>query len=186
MQSIIYIHGFGSSGFGGKAMLFRDYFKQKSVRFLAPSLSYVPKLAVETLKEIAENCQNPRFIGSSLGGFYALYLAKLYSTKAVLINPALYAPSTLKRHISGFANNYYDLSKFEWNDQHLKMLEEYIATDVDQKSIMLLLQTGDDIIDYKESLELLPNAKSIIEEGGTHSFEGVERHFEIIEQFLLS
>jgi predicted esterase YcpF (UPF0227 family) len=186
VQSIIYIHGFGSSGFGVKAKLFRDYFKQKSVRFFAPSLSYVPYLAVETLKELAQNCPKPLFIGSSLGGFYALYLAKLYGTKAVLINPALYAPTTLKRHISGYANNYYDLSKFEWNDQHLKMLEEYITTDVDEKSIMLLLQTGDDVIDYKESLELLPNAKRIVEEGGTHGFEAIERHFETIERFLLS
>jgi len=113
-KTVIYIHGFGSSGFGGKAMLFREYFKKQGVPFLAPSLSYVPRLAIETLKEIASQCANPCFIGSSLGGFYALYLATYFNTRAVLINPALYASSTLKRHIKGYATNYYDCSKFEW------------------------------------------------------------------------
>ena len=43
----IYIHGFGSSGEGGKAVQFREYFKNIEKPFIAPSLSYVPELAYE-------------------------------------------------------------------------------------------------------------------------------------------
>ena len=44
---IIYIHGFGSSGEGHKAKQFREYFKDDG--FIAPSLSYIPDLAIKTL-----------------------------------------------------------------------------------------------------------------------------------------
>lgn len=184
-RTIIYIHGFGSSGFGVKAELFRQYFKGRGVRFLAPSLSYVPQLAIQTLIELAEYCENPVFIGSSLGGFYSLYLANRFDTKAVLINPALYADSTLRRHIKGYATNFYDLSRFEWNDKHLSMLKGYKVDTPKEENLFVLLQKGDDILDYKDVLELLPNAKRVVEEGGSHSFDGIERYFAQIEAFLL-
>ena len=43
----IYIHGFGSSGQGGKAVPFREYFKDISEPFIAPSLSCVPGTGYE-------------------------------------------------------------------------------------------------------------------------------------------
>ena len=184
--SVIYIHGFGSSGFGVKAELFRQYFKSRGVQFLAPSLSYVPQLAMQTLTEIAKCCKNPVFIGSSLGGFYSLYLANKFNTKAVLINPALYAESTLRRHIKGYATNFYDLSRFEWNDNHLSMLKKYKVDSPKEENLFVLLQKGDDILDYRDALALLPNAKVVVEEGGSHSFDGIERYFAQIEAFLLA
>ena len=48
---IIYIHGFGSSGHGGKATLFKDQFKEE---IILPSLSYVPSLAIHTLEQLIE------------------------------------------------------------------------------------------------------------------------------------
>jgi predicted esterase YcpF (UPF0227 family) len=49
---------------------------------------------------------------------------------------------------------------------------------------MLLLQTGDDVLDYRDAVAKLPNAQTVIEEGGTHPFEGIERHFERILAFF--
>ena len=45
------IHGFGGCT---KATLLREYFKSKkeNKKIIAPSLSYVPKLAIETLEEL--------------------------------------------------------------------------------------------------------------------------------------
>jgi len=47
-----------------------------------------------------------------------------------------------------------------------------------------MLQKGDDVLDYEEALDFLDGAKTILEEGGTHGFEGIERHFERIMNFL--
>jgi len=97
---IIYIHGFGGSGLGTKASLFREYFKERGIEYIAPSLSYIPDLAISTLEELIENCENPSLIGSSLGGFYTLYLTKKYNIRGVLINPAVKSHKTLERHLS--------------------------------------------------------------------------------------
>ncbi len=182
---LIYIHGFGSSGVGGKAQIFRDYFNSKGADYIAPSLSYVPELAISTLEELIKSCPKPRLIGSSLGGFYAIYLASKYNLKAVLINPAVLAPTTLKRHLEAkpFATNYYDLSSFEWSDNHLNMLEKLVIKEP-KGEFLLMLQKGDDILNYKDALNLLPNAKVILEEGGSHRFENIEQHIKTIEEFL--
>ena len=51
---IIYIHGFGGSGEGSKAKAFWDYFASIGEPYIAPSLSYVPELAIRTLEETGE------------------------------------------------------------------------------------------------------------------------------------
>jgi len=183
----IIIHGFGSAGRGGKAMLFRSYFKERGEPCIAPSLSYVPELAIDTLEQLIESCEEEvTLVGSSLGGFYAIYLAEKYGLKAVLINPAVDSDETLKRILAmgGMATNYYDLSQFEWNAQHVKMLQCYKVDEVKNGEYLLLLQTGDDVLNYQDAMAKLPNAQTVVEEGGTHPFEGIERYFERIAKFF--
>ena len=181
---IIYIHGFGSSGQGGKSVQLREYFKSQNIPFIAPSLSYVPALAMSTLEELIASYDEVKLIGSSLGGYYAMYLAEKYGLKAILINPAMKSAETLRRVMSkqGFSKNYYDESLFEWNTSHIEMLETYEVQEPKSK-YLLMLQKGDDVLDYQDALAKLPEASLILEEGGTHPFEGIERHFETIRDF---
>jgi len=183
---ILYIHGFGSSGKGGKALEFKRYFKEQNIPFIAPSLSYVPELAIDTLKQLIESYDDVTLIGSSLGGYYAIYLAEKYGLKAVLINPAVDSSKTLRRvlDLGGMAKNYFDNTQFTWNENHVSMLQHYRVERVKYGEYLLLLQTGDDVLDYKEALAKLPNAQSIVEEGGTHPFEGIEKHFETTVSFV--
>ena len=182
---IIFIHGFGSSGFSFKADRAREYFEPEEA-VLAPSLSYVPKLAIKTLEEIIEyglSKERVSLIGSSLGGYYAHYLSNKYNIKAVLVNPALNADTRLSQE-SGMATNYYDLTKFEWSSSHIEQLKAIKVENSDEKNLMLMLQKGDEVIDYTEALAMLPNAKLILEEGGDHSFSGFSEHLEEIEAFF--
>lgn len=180
---IIYIHGFGSHGLGSKAHAFRTYFKDKKEAFIAPSLSYIPDLAIQTLEELIASYDDVKLIGSSLGGYYALYLAQKYELKAALINPSIYPYITLKK-VLGEAPSFYDESHFQWMEAHLEMLESYETNSVIQKDIMLLLQKGDETLDYKEAEVKLPNVKQIVEEGGSHSFDGIEKYFDEVVYFL--
>ncbi len=181
---IIYIHGFGSSGQGGKAELFRRYFKERDIPFIAPSLSYVPKLAISTLEELIGSYNNVSLIGSSLGGFYSIYLSNKYNLKAVLINPAVESEKTLRRDIKKYSINYYDGSLFEWKESHLYMLKEFVVNRPNGKNIFLLLQKGDEVLDYKDAFKKFPDAKKIVEEGGNHHFNSIERYFEQIKSFV--
>lgn len=181
---ILYIHGFGSSGNGGKASLFREYFEEEVI---APSLSYVPNLAIDTLEQIIEiylsQDINVGLVGSSLGGYYAIYLADKYDLKAVLINPSIYPYKTLDK--VGMAMNYYDMSSFEVTAEHIQTLKGFEVKQIEnQENFMTLLQTEDEVLDYNQAVEKLPNSELIIEEGGNHSFENIESYFRKISSFL--
>ena len=184
---IIYIHGFGGSGKGSKASLFREYYNKKGVKYLAPSLSYVPQLAISTLEEIITTCNHKdiKLIGSSLGGFYAIYLANKYNLKAVLINPSTKPNNTLKRILDeGRALNFFDLSYFDFNLNHLYMLKNYVVTKPKEELFLLMLQKDDDVIDYTIAKEEFKNSKQIITTGGGHQFKGIEEYLDDIDMFL--
>ncbi len=182
---IIFIHGFSSHGYGGKARALREYYTNRAEAFIAPSLSYIPELAIQTLEELIEACGNDvRLIGSSLGGFYTIYLAQKYRLKAVLINPSIYPYKTLKMSL-GTPPNFYDGSHFEWKESHLEMLRKYETNVSHQKDFFLLVQKGDDVLDYREALNKFPNAQTVAEDGGDHSFSGIEHYFDEMENFLL-
>ena len=188
---ILYIHGFASSGRGGKAGVFREHYREKGVTFFAPSLSYIPDLAVDTLDGFVEACgqEEIRVIGSSLGGFYAARLAKKYGLRAVLINPAMRMSETLSE-LEGFQHHYYDLSRFEWTPRHkaaLSAMNDELGGDVSDLDVLLLLQKDDDVIDYRDTLARFPGldaSRIVLEEGGGHVFEGIEAYLERIDRFF--
>ncbi len=180
---VIFIHGFSSHGFGGKAKALRAYFSDKEESFIAPSLSYVPDLAIQTLEELIENCEDVKLIGSSLGGYYAMYLAQKYDLKVVLVNPAMRSYKTLSRML-GEAPTFYDGSLFEWKESHLEMLKKYDTNITEQSKVMLMVQKGDAVLDYREAVDKLHDAKMIVEEGGDHSFLGIEQYFDEMRVFL--
>ena len=183
---VIYIHGFGSSGEASKAKMLRAYCQENKIRFIAPSLPTIPDLAIKTLSELIESYQDNEpvhLMGSSLGGYYSLYLSDKYNLKAVLINPAINAPETLKRAI-GHGVSYYDNSTYEWNESHLEMLESYEIEEPNLDNLLVLLQKGDEVLDYEEAQDVLEGAKMVVEEGGNHSFEGLDRHLESIKRFF--
>ncbi|WP_108063360.1 YqiA/YcfP family alpha/beta fold hydrolase [Poseidonibacter lekithochrous] len=181
---IIYIHGFGSSGHGGKASLFREYFEDEVI---APSLSYVPNLAIDTLEQLIEMLlekgETVGLVGSSLGGYYSIYLANKYDLKAVLINPAIFPYKTLDK--IGMARNYYDLTTFEVTNDHIQALKGLEVSEIsNQENFITLLQTEDEVLDYNDAVEKLSESELVIEEGGTHSFENIESYFRKIGSFL--
>lgn len=184
---ILYLHGFSSSGFGKKALEFKEYFKDDLIH---PSLPTIPKLAINNLEQIIEVFlklnQNVHLIGSSLGGYYALYLANKYSLKAVLINPAIKPLNTLSRYEgANYIKNYFDGSKFEFTKEHINSLKDYEVKELkNPKNIFTLLQSGDEVLDYKIAENILKNTNLIVEEGGNHSFENIYKYFQKIESFL--
>jgi len=185
---IIYIHGFGSSGQGAKAIQFREYFASINEPFIAPSLSYVPELVISTLEELIHSYDDVTLMGSSLGGYYGMYLAEKYGVRCVLINPSTKPTETLRAisELEGTARNYYDESRFAWLASHLLMLEQYAVEEVTRGEYLLLLQKGDETLDYRKAVSKLPNATLVLEEGGSHAFDKIERHFTLVREFLLA
>ena len=69
-----------------------------------------------------------------------------------MLNPSIYPYKTLKKLI-GDAPNFYVGSSFEWSEHHIDMLENYIQTSVDQSRYMLLVQKGDELLNFREAVD---------------------------------
>lgn len=184
-MTYLYIHGFGGSGLGSKAGLFRARFGSD---LIAPSLSYVPDLAIDTLEQLVERLAKRdalTLIGSSLGGYYAAWLAEKYELQAVLINPSVRPYETLHRMV-GEALCYHDLSHFEWNERHVAMLRKYDTAAVTSKRYLVFLQTGDELLDYTQAEQKFAGGSVVVEEGGEHSYVDIESKFDWICDFAHS
>ncbi len=185
---IIYLHGFGSSAYSTKAQMFLEYFEDD---IISPSLSHIPNLAINSIEQLIEfllkRDERVSLVGSSLGGFYCLYLANKYDLKAVLINPAVNPYDTFMQYYGtvDFVTNYYDNSRFEFSYEHIKSLLNYQVVSLkNPKNIMTLLQKGDETLDYNEAQTKLCDTNLIVENGGSHAFDGIEKYFRKISKFF--
>lgn len=181
---ILYLHGFGGNGLGKKATIIRKHYKQNAIALSVPN---IPELAIDTLEQIIELLLEKKefvyLVGSSAGGYLSIYLANKYNLKAVLINPLIH-PHKLTRLV-GFATNYYDGSSFECTSTHLESMKKYEVSHIkNQANFMLLLAKNDTVLNYKEALQKLPDAKNIIKATGGHEFTLFEETLPKIEEFF--
>ena len=125
----------------------------------------------------------PCFVGSSLGGYYSAWFAEQYDCPAVLINPSVRPYETLAEYI-GENENFYTTEKWQFDRSHIQQL-----LDIDIKNItrperyLILLQTGDEVLDYRQAEQKYSDCQLQIEEGGDHSFLGFENHLDEILTF---
>lgn len=176
---LLYIHGFASSGHSHKAQVLQQHFDE----VYAPSLSHIPQLAMETLEQFIDAmAQPPLLLGSSLGGFYALYLSQRMSLPAVLINPVVELTSEMEQ-LTGLQQSYFDDSVFEFTDEHLYSLHNYLCPAPRSDRLLLMVQMGDEVLNHQRTLRHLPGAQHLIEVGGNHAFEGFENHMQTIASF---
>jgi predicted esterase YcpF (UPF0227 family) len=103
----------------------------------------------------------------------------------VLLNPSVNPTITLQRAIHR-AENFYDSSYYEWNEKHIDMLKEYHLFDLSiiLDKILLMVQKGDELLDYKEAVQKYKDSKINLQDGGNHSFEGIEKHFDMIREYF--
>lgn len=138
-----------------------------------------PALAIRKQNTSQQIC----LIGSSLGGYYATWLAEKYDCRAVLVNPAV-APYELLENYLGNNVNFYTGENFELTMEHIEQLRRLDVQKITKPDrYLLMLQTGDEILDYKLAIEKYPAVPSIVEEGGGHEFMGFDRHLETVLAF---
>jgi predicted esterase YcpF (UPF0227 family) len=176
---IVYIHGFASCANSNKTKTLKNYFGDIVSINLPPS----PLKAVKELERFVK--ADTVFIGSSLGGYYAIYLAEKYGLKSILINPSLKPYKTLKKYV-GIQYRYCDNKPFNWKKEYLKELKK-LKTKPKRGKYLVLLQSKDEILNYKKALKKFknrPNAKVVVEYGGNHRFENLEEYLCMIEKFI--
>ena len=92
-KTLLYCHGFGSSGQSGTVTRLRTVMPQANV--IAPDLPVEPHEAIALLHSICEQEKPDLIIGTSMGGMYA---EQLRGFDRICVNPALEIAETMKAH----------------------------------------------------------------------------------------
>jgi len=184
---IVYLHGFTSSPASGKARLLGEYLASlgRQTDYYCPTLPNSPGEAIARVEaHLAQRQTEPvTLVGSSLGGFYATHLAEKHGWKAVLVNPAVHA-HVLMRGALGPQTNWHSGETWQFTEAHLAGLAALDVSAITRpERYLLLVQTGDEVIDYRDAVAYYAGAAQIVENGGDHGFRGFERHFQTILDF---
>lgn len=186
-KNIFYFHGFASSADSTKALVFQNFIKKRfpNVQLHVPNIdNSIEKSFVQLEDLVNKNSTNKLFMGSSLGGFYASYFAEKYNSKAVLINPASNPYRGMEMYL-GKNINYSTNEEFYLTKEDLEVLEEKNVSSINNPSnYLVLVETGDDVIPFKYTLEFYKGCNFCVVNGGSHSFDSFQDKLEIIASFL--
>ena len=201
MQHLIYLHGFLSSRQSEKAQQTLAYVKQHypSLNIHIPELSGNIVKAKKTIDSLMKTLDPSKvsFIGSSMGGFLSTYCLETYCvntnkesrkgkqiSKAVLINPAV-TPVELLKDYMGKHINPYTGEIFYIHNNHLHNLKSMYQDQIaDPSRYLVLLQTGDETLDYKLAEKKYEGSNLVIEHGGNHSFVNYPACLPMVFEFL--
>src|SRR5688572_18097765 len=174
---LIYIHGFNSSAQSFKARLLRERTVAlgRAAEFRCPELDHRPSRAIEQLDEVIEHADAPVcLVGSSLGGYYATDLAEKHAVRAALVNPAVRPYDLLAAYI-GPQRNLYTSAGYEFPAEHLGALRA-LDVPVTPGRYLLLVATGDEVLDYRMATSKYQGCEQIVVRGGDHGFAGFENY----------
>ena len=182
---ILYVHGWNSHANARKAQLIEHELKNHEIFDTASlTLKNHPREAIKQLTEFISEKQskyNVHLVGSSLGGYYSVYLAETLNLKAAMINPAVWAYKIFEND-RGNVENLNTGEKYFIDQAWIDSLEEIFIEDPTPDRYLVLLQTGDETLDYKYAEKYFSGARIVIDEGGSHSFDALEQK---IPQILL-
>ena len=185
---LLYLHGFRSSPRSLKAQQVQAAMEARGCaeELFIPTLPAAPRAAIALAEQLLAphvRTGNLTFIGSSLGGFYATWLAEKYGGRAVLLNPAIYPWDDLQQHL-GKQTIYFSDEEMELLPQHLDDLR---ALDTPQLSwperYLLLACTGDEVLDWRDMAAKYADAEQIIIQGGEHALSAFPDYLETVLTF---
>ena len=179
MSKILYLHGFASCGDGNKTKDLKNYFGEENI--LSPDLPPCTFDAISTIEKFLSSENIDLLIGSSLGGFYATYLAEKYQLKAILLNPSTQPWHTLVSYV-GWQKCFCDDEMFEFKLAYIEQLKT-LEVVPEKGTYLVLLQSEDEVLDYTKAQSLYNKHKVIVEHGGNHRFENINEYMSMIEKF---
>jgi len=157
-------------------------------QILVPTLHNGPAETIRELTAIvaSHGHYDLMLMGSSLGGFYATHLAEEYGLPAVLINPVVRPYDFRETHL-GEHKNYYSNQMHTVTETHIEELKELDKPQLlNPDNFWVLLQTGDETLDYRKAVEKHGETHCLIRENGNHSYENYDAELPAVFEFLLS
>jgi len=169
---ILYLHGFRSSPLSFKTSLLAARMQAlgRGNEYICPQLPASPRAAIEMALAIAQTVPPAELtlIGSSLGGYYATWLAEKLACRAVLLNPAVHAARDLATQV-GVKTQYHSNEAFEFKREYIDELAALAVPVITQpQRYFLIAATGDELLDWREMVAQFADAKQRVIQGSDH------------------
>lgn len=186
---LLYLHGFRSSPASTKARMTAAAVAKRfpDMTWLCPALPASPRQAMEDVLRAtaAWPLATTAVIGSSLGGFYATWLAERWACKTVLLNPAVHPARDLAAHLG---------DQTVWHDpeQHFVFEAAYVGELIAQEIAHItrpgryfaVIAKGDEVLDWREMTGHYAGATVKLLPGGDHALSDYDQHLDAVLDFL--
>lgn len=188
---LVYLHGFRSSPRSSKAVMTGEAVKGlsspvNSFEWYCPQLLASPKESMDMVTAYIDESNADRIvvIGSSLGGFYANYLAEKYGCKAVVLNPAVRAARELAPHV-GMMTAYDSDEPFDFRPEYIDQLKSLQVEAITKpERYFLMAAKGDELLDWQEMVAFYPGASQLVLEGSDHGIADYVDHLSRVLEFI--
>jgi hypothetical protein len=156
-----------------KATMMGDYVRNYAadVGYRVPDLHHRPRVAMEQVMEACAQAPiaDLTLVGSSLGGFYATVAAERLGCRAALINPAVHPHAHFSSYL-GPQKNLYTGAEFVLTPEHVEELRTMDPPAITRpERYWLFVETGDEVLDYREAVAYYAGALHDVVRGGDHT-----------------
>jgi predicted esterase YcpF (UPF0227 family) len=186
---VLYLHGFRSSPKSTKAqqMAQRMGTNFPHTTWWCPQLPPSPQATARLILQGTADWPADRMavVGSSLGGFYATWLATQRGCKAVLLNPAIDPARDLAKYIGEQSAWHDPAERFFFAPE---FVDELRALEVGPmrhpERVWALIAKGDEVLDWREMTARYPDSPQVVMEGGDHAISTFETYLPRVLEFL--
>ena len=150
-----------------------DYVRNygEGLGYRVPELHHRPACAMEQVLGVCTGIapEDLTLVGSSLGGFYATVAAERLGCRAALLNPAVHPHAHFERYL-GPQKNLYTGEEFVLTPGHVEELRAMDLPAITRpERYWLFVETGDEVLDYREAVAFYAGALHEVVRGGDHS-----------------
>lgn len=184
---ILYLHGLRSSPQSFKAKLVGQRMQALGLgdQYVCPQLPASPQAASRLALQLAQRCppQELTIIGSSLGGFYATWLAEQLGCRAVLLNPATQAPQDMGKYV-GVSTQFHSNEPFEFKREYIAELQALAVARITRpERYFLIAATGDEVLDWRQMTAHFAGARQLVIQGSDHGLSDFAQYLDAILDF---
>ena len=186
---LLYLHGFRSSPRSFKAQRLHAWLQahRPGVHWWCPQLPPSPREAMALVMQGVAGWPHDRMavLGSSLGGFYATWVAERLGCPAVLLNPAVDPARDLAAYIGEQTAFHTPEERFFFRAGYVDELQALQAGPIKQPQRYLLVAAkGDEVLDWREMVARYPGVRLHLLEGGDHALSDFDDPLPLIIDFL--
>jgi predicted esterase YcpF (UPF0227 family) len=124
-------------------------------------------------------------VGSSLGGYYATWLAQRRGCKAVVLNPAINPARGLAAHVGEHGMWHDPAQRFVFRPEYIGELRALqTGALASPQNFYAVIAKGDELLDWREMTARYAGASIRLLEGSDHGLSDFDQHLDAVLDFL--